>query len=139
MYKPWPINCKRKMDQGGTERPVDPSSIFGTTNLLCFTQTLISPNRKVYSWSVSAESRSAKDQDASNNVTYTLCWYSEKQFNKLAFPFLVQNSGKHTSLIVKTKAPNKFWIVETWRPINVVYLTPILTQKGTKWSLESHG
>ena len=61
MYKPWPITCKRKKDQGGTERPVDPSSIFGTINPLCFTQTLVSPNRKVYSRSVSAESRSAKD------------------------------------------------------------------------------
>ena len=41
--KHWPPGCKSIKIQGGGDRPANPPSIFGTTNLLYFSQSIISP------------------------------------------------------------------------------------------------
>ena len=59
--KHWPPGCKSIKIQGGADRPANPPSIFGTTNLLCFSQSIISRNRDVKIRAVTAESRAAKN------------------------------------------------------------------------------
>ena len=59
--KHWPQGCKSIKIQGGADRPTNPPPIFGTTNLLCFSQSIISRNRDVKIRAVTAESRAAKN------------------------------------------------------------------------------
>ena len=104
-YKYWPPDCTKKKLQGGAERPVDPPSIFGTTNPLCFAQTLVSPCRNVNRRSVTAGSRAARE-DLRNTI---LSWEDLMKYGGKFAPDLMVNCDDTSIKILKIDYLRVFW------------------------------
>ena len=68
--KHWPPDCVKRPVQGGSLRPVEPPSIFGTTDPLYFAQSIVSPDRCTEKRTVTAESR-AKVSESRDKIA---CW-----------------------------------------------------------------
>ena len=59
--KHWPLNCENKPIQGGTSQPIEPPSVFGNKDRLCFAQSLLTADRSVEVRTFSAESMAARE------------------------------------------------------------------------------
>ena len=101
--KHWRPGCKTIKVQGWADRPVDPPSIFGITNRLCFSQSIISPSRDIENRTVTAESRTVKKRMLDKIDSWNhLIKYCDKYS-----PYLLVN---YDNVVEKSFRFNECWI-----------------------------